>query len=67
MKDCVHEISKANNGSSGGGASFNPDDILTHSYNPIGQAIVYFDPIAGAYFEADDLIVTDNEGNVVTK
>lgn len=41
-------------------------EIITHFCSPFGQQILFFDPQLNAYYSADDLIVTDNEGNVVT-
>jgi hypothetical protein len=51
----------------GSGSTSNADDILTHRANQFGHVLMFFDPVLSVYYEADDLIVTDNEGNVVTK
>jgi hypothetical protein len=40
-------------------------DIVTHKRNEFGHVIKFFDPDLMTYYVADDLIVTDNEGNVV--
>lgn len=45
---------------------FNPDRIITHSFNPAGNPLVLYDPITGQYLPMDDQIVTDLNGNVVT-
>jgi hypothetical protein len=40
--------------------------ILTHQRNSSGNPLVLFDPQTGVYVDLGDLIVTDEEGNVVT-
>jgi hypothetical protein len=46
--------------------NFNPDRIITHSMNPAGNPLTVYDPVSGAYYAADDSVVTDNQGNLVT-
>ena len=46
--------------------NFNPNRIITHSMNPAGNPLAVYDPVSGAYFPADDAIVTDSQGNLVT-
>lgn len=46
--------------------NFNPNRIVTHSCNPAGNPLTVYDPVSGAYFAADDSVVTDEQGNVVT-
>lgn len=45
---------------------FNSDRILTHSNNASGNPLMIYDPFLDSYQEMGDLIVTDNQGNVVT-
>ena len=45
---------------------FNPNRIITHRLSPFANARVDWDPIVGVYYVADDAIVTDGNGNVVT-
>lgn len=40
--------------------------IVTHQYNAAGNVLMMYDPIVSAYIEMDALIVTDDDGNVVT-
>lgn len=47
-------------------SEFNSNRIVTHGYNQAGNKLQIFDPISGIYTDMDDLIVTDNEGNVVS-
>ena len=47
-------------------AEFNTSKIITHSKNQMGNDIVFFDPNFNIYVPADDMVVTDNEGNVVS-
>ena len=46
--------------------NFNPNRIITHSLNPAGNPLTNYDPVNGQYFAADDQIVTDEQGNLVT-
>lgn len=45
--------------------SFNPDRMVTHSANQAGNPLVVYDPQSGMYLPMDDMIVTDNDGNVI--
>lgn len=45
---------------------FDPNRIVTHEYNVSGNLLKIYDPAVGDYVELGALIVTDNEGNVVT-
>lgn len=45
---------------------FNADRIVTHQLTPKANPVMFFDPVVGEYYQADDLIVTDSNGNVVT-
>ena len=45
---------------------FEPNRIITHSLNPAGNPMTNYDPMTSHYFPADDEIVTDSQGNVVT-
>lgn len=46
--------------------NFNPDRILTESLNAAGNPLVNYDPVTETYQQADDEIITDDLGNVVT-
>ena len=46
--------------------NFEPNRIITHSLNPAGNPLTVYDPLSGGYYAADDSIVTDSDGNVVT-
>lgn len=46
-------------------SQFNVNRIVTHSLNPFGNEIQWFDPSLGVYYNADHQIVTDSNGNVV--
>lgn len=46
--------------------TFNENRILTHSNSSTGNPLMTYDPILGVYVEADDAIVTDNNGNIVS-
>ena len=46
--------------------NFEPNRVITHSCNPAGNPLTVYDPVSGAYFAADDALVTDENGNVVT-
>jgi hypothetical protein len=50
----------------GGSTSGSAADIVTHSYNSAGNELKLYDPIIGQYLPLDYLVVTDEEGNVVT-
>lgn len=66
----VHVISRYQTSGGGGGIpapAFNVETILTHSLNPFGLPVQWFDPGLNAYYDADDIPVTDEEGNLVTQ
>jgi hypothetical protein len=44
---------------------FNPDRIITHENNQLGNRLVTYDMTTGLYVDMDAVIVTDNNGNVV--
>ena len=46
--------------------NFEPNRVITHSCNPAGNPLTVYDPVSGAYFAADDSVVTDNQGNLIT-
>ncbi len=66
MKDKVKYVLNPFTGQFDAVTEVNFDRIITHQYNAAGHALMLFDPIANAYIEMDALIVTDDEGNVVT-
>jgi hypothetical protein len=45
---------------------FNPDRIATHTLNPAGNPLVIYDPVSGLYMSMGPIVITDNNGNVVT-
>lgn len=46
-------------------SEFNANRIVTHQLTPQANSIQWFDPVQNIYYNADDQIVTDSEGNVV--
>ena len=40
-------------------------NIVTNFCNPFGAPIKFYDPELSVYYVADDMVVTDNDGNVV--
>lgn len=44
---------------------FNEDRIVTHSNNLAGNPLVVWDESSSEYVPMDDLVVTDDKGNVV--
>ena len=46
--------------------SFNANRILTESLNAAGNPLVNYDPVTARYTPADDEVITDDDGNVVT-
>lgn len=44
---------------------FNADRIITHELTPFANKIQWFDPLLNEFYDADDQIVTDDEGNIV--
>jgi len=51
---------------SGGGTTFDPNTILTHSLTPFGNPLVGIDVAMMAFYGVDFEIVFDASGNVVT-
>ncbi len=47
-------------------STFDANVILTHSNFSTGNPLQIYDPKSGAFVDMGDLIVTDEEGNVVT-
>ena len=47
-------------------SEFNPDRIITHSFNMAGSPLITYDARSGTYIDMGPLVVTDNQGNVVT-
>ena len=46
--------------------NFNPDRILTENLNAAGNPLVNYDPVTSSYQPADEEIIVDDFGNVVT-
>ena len=45
---------------------FNPDRIVTDDRNAAGYPLMMFDPHTNTYMPLGPLVVTDDDGNVVT-
>jgi hypothetical protein len=45
---------------------FNPNRIVTHSTNQADNLLVVYDMVSGTYLPMGPVVVTDNDGNVVT-
>jgi len=52
------------NGTSG--TQFNVDTIITHKYTDTGNELALLDPFSGSYSKLGYLVVTDEEGNVIS-
>lgn len=52
--------------SSGSGNTDSAGNIVTHAYNSAGNQLKLYDPTIGEYLPLDYLVVTDEEGNVIT-
>ncbi len=46
-------------------SEFNVNKIITHKLTPFATPRMDYDPVQGVYYEADDGIVTDSNGNLV--
>lgn len=66
MKDKVKYVLNPFTGQFDAVMEVNFDRIITHEYNELGNPLVMFDPVSGLYIEVGAMLVTDNEGNVVT-
>lgn len=44
---------------------FDPDRIVTNSRNAAGSLLMTYDPGSNTHIPMDDVVVTDNDGNVV--
>jgi hypothetical protein len=44
---------------------FNENRIVTHAYNAAGHPLMLLDQVSNQETPIDDLVVTDNAGNVV--
>ena len=51
---------------SGGGTTFDPDTILSHSLTPFGTPLVGIDVAMMAFYGVDFELVFDASGNIVT-
>ena len=47
-------------------SEFNADKIITSSLLPNGNPRTAYDPVTGLYFQEEDSLVMDENGNVVT-
>ncbi len=52
--------------SSGSANTDSAGNIVTHAYNSAGNLLQLYDPVLGVYLPMDFLVVTDEEGNVIT-
>jgi hypothetical protein len=45
--------------------TFNPNRIVTNTYNQAGNKLKIYDVVSGLYLDLGPQVVTDNDGNVV--